>query len=85
METILGFPPSLASERFPGVCTDRVGMPLALLCLDRKINSCGLKRLPKNCVFTISVLTKSSLVSLFCNVFEYTGFLWKDSESFSKS
>ena len=84
METFLGFPPNLASARLPGVCTDSVGMPLALLCLDRNTSRVGLKSSPKNCVSTISVLTKSSLVSLFWNVFEYTGFLWKVSESFSK-
>jgi len=65
METFLGFPPNLASERLPGVCTDRVGIPLALLCLDRKTSRLGLKRSPRNWVSTISVLTKSSLVSLF--------------------
>ena len=65
METVLGFPPNLASERLPGVCTDRVGMPLALLCLERKTSSWGVKRFPKNWVSTISVLTKSNLISLF--------------------
>ena len=84
METFLGVPPNLASERLPGVCTDRVGMPMALLCLDRKTSMVGLKRSPRNWVSTISVLTKSSLVSLLCSVFLYREFLWKVSESFSK-
>jgi len=83
-DTFRGLPPSFASARLPGVCTDSVGIPLALLCRDRKINSSGLKRSPRNWVSTISVLTKSSLVSLLCSVFVYTGLLWKVSESFSK-
>ena len=83
-ETFRGFPPNLASARLPGVCTDRVGMPFSLLCLDRKINRFGLKRSPRNWVSTISVLTKSSLVSLLCSIFVYTGLLWKVSGSFSK-
>lgn len=84
METFLGLPPNLASARLPGVCTDSVGIPLALLCRDRKMSRLGLKRSPRNWVSTISVLTKSSLVSLLCSVFVYTGLLWKVSESFSK-
>ena len=36
VDTVLGKPPSSAVAKLPGVCTDRVGVPLALLCRETK-------------------------------------------------
>ena len=36
MDTVCGSPPSSAAAKLPGVCTDKVGVPLALLCLEMK-------------------------------------------------
>lgn len=42
IETLRGIPPSWASAMLPGVWTERVGLPLVLLCLEMKITSSGL-------------------------------------------
>lgn len=36
VDTVCGSPPSSAVVMLPGVCTDKVGVPLALLCLEMK-------------------------------------------------
>jgi hypothetical protein len=38
-ETVLGSPPNSASAKLPGVCTESVGVPLSLLCLEMKTAS----------------------------------------------
>ena len=56
METFFGIPPSSAWARLPGVWTERVGMPLWLLCLDTKIRRLGVKKSVMFWVFMISSL-----------------------------
>ncbi len=56
-ETVLGNPPSSALPRFPGVWTDNVGLPLALLCLEIKtISSASGKLSGRFCALTDSSL-----------------------------
>jgi hypothetical protein len=38
-ETVFGIPPSSASAKLPGVCTDSVGVPLRLLWREIKATS----------------------------------------------
>lgn len=64
-ETFLGSPPKFASPRLPGVCTESVGVPLSLLCLEMKRTS---SRFWKNsvmfCVCTDSWFNVMSLTFL---------------------
>ena len=75
IETFLGIPPNSACARLPGVWTERVGMPLTLLCLDTKISNWGVKKSVINCVFMISSLTKKKTyagVGIFMSFFVLT-------------
>ena len=77
-ETCRGNPPSSAVPMLPGVWTDRVGLPLVLLCLEMKTIRSGLMKLSvRVCAFTASSLRMSS-VTFFLFIWAwYTGFFWK--------
>ncbi len=57
IDRVLGSPPSSADAKFPGVWTDSVGVPLWLLCRERKIMSSGFGKLfGRFCVLKASSL-----------------------------
>ena len=54
-ETWRGNPPSSAAAKLPGVCTDNVGVPLALLCREMKtIRLKPVKWSGRVCAFMVS-------------------------------
>jgi len=64
-ETSQAIPPYSALLRLPGVCTDKVGFSVALLCLEMKtMNSVWVKVLVRFCAEMDSLLRVISLVFL---------------------
>lgn len=67
IEMLRGRPPSSASPKFPGVCTDNVGVPLWLLWRERKMMSSAFgKVFGRSWALTASCLSvmKSTCLSL---------------------
>lgn len=63
VETVRGRPPSPADAMFPGVCTDRVGVPLWLLWRDKKTMSSAVGNSSgKFWAFTASSFSVMSLI-----------------------
>lgn len=78
METLFGIPPNSALLRFPGVCTDSVGVWLRLLCLEMKIMSSRLVNVSgRFCAWTDSLFKVISSMSLLLILVSYAGFDWK--------
>ena len=68
-ETLRGRPPSSAVPKFPGVWTDKVGVPLWLLCRERKTTSSAFGKVSgRVCALTASSLSVTN-VDLFAAYF----------------